>query len=154
MLAATAQLARAGMPAVGAVFGPGCDGELTVEELLDRLAALAARGGLLGAVGMTPAIVEELERAAREVPTEASAQAVRCARGEVGEATIRQGRRRLLLSPFGALTFYFDPVAAIDGVARLSRAVTGASSLEQANDTLHELGVSTELDYERARMEI
>src|SRR5215218_11233299 len=42
-------------PAVGAVFGVGCDGELTTEEVLARVAEVAAAGGLLGAWGLTPA---------------------------------------------------------------------------------------------------
>ena len=44
------------------------------------------------------------------VPTEASLQVVRCARGEVGPASIRGGRRSAELGPVGALTFVFDPV--------------------------------------------
>jgi len=150
MLAATSLLARRGVETLAAVFGPCCDGELTVDELLDRLAALAGAGGLLGAAGMSPEVVDELERAVREVPTEASAQAVRCARGETGWTTIRRKRRRVFLSPLGAMTFYFDPVVAFDSVAPLARAVVGASTLEQANDILHDLGVRTELDLERS----
>jgi hypothetical protein len=34
-------------------------------------------------------------------------------------------------------------------VGQLARAVADAPGLEAANDALHELGVSTELDYER-----
>ena len=43
--------------------------------------------------------------AAAVVPTEASLQAARCARGEVGDALIRDGRRTVRLGPVGALTF-------------------------------------------------
>jgi hypothetical protein len=150
MLAAASRLPRLGVPAVGAVFGPCCDGELTINEILDRLAALAADGGLLGAWGMTPDVVAELESAVREVPTEASAQAIRCARGETGTAKIRRGRRSVELSPIGALTFYFDPERAVAGVAQLARAVDDASSLEEANEILHAQGVMTELDFERS----
>jgi hypothetical protein len=150
MLAAATLLARRGVPTVGAVFGPCCDGELTIDELLDRLAALTGAGALLGAWGMTPEVADELEKAVEAVPTEASAQAVRCARGEVGWATIRRGRRRVPLSPFGALTFYFDPAIAVETVAPLARAVMDATDLENANELLHRLGVRTELDFERS----
>lgn len=149
MLAAGVHLQRHGRPVVAAVFGPACDGELTIDELLDRLARLAAAGGLVGVEGMTPAVADELERACAEIPTEASAQAVRCARGEVGIAPIRGGRRHVPLSPIGALTFYADPSRAVASVARLADAVADAEDLEQANDLLHDLGVRTELDYER-----
>jgi hypothetical protein len=83
------------------------------------------------------------------VPTEASAQALRCFRGETGTATIRQGRRTVELSPVGALTFYVDVAAAVRSAARLAAAVMDARDLDHANELLHALGVRTELDYER-----
>jgi hypothetical protein len=78
---------------------------------------------------------------------------VRCARGEIGVTTIRGGRREVTLSPLGALTFYMDPTVATERVARLAEAVLEADGLEQANQALHDLGVRTELDYERAMAE-
>ncbi len=148
MLAAGVHLQRRGVRVAGAVFGPGCDGELTLDELLDRVARLGAAGALLGTEGMSLATADELDRAAAEVPTEASAQAVRCARGEIGTAAIRDGRRHVPLSPIGALTFYFDPEAAVAAVVRLAEAVLETGSLDEANEVMHRLGVRTELDYE------
>ena len=90
MLAAGALVAReAGVPVLAGVFGIGCDGELTPAEVLERLAEVARAGGLAGARGLTAPVVERLEAAVAAIPTEASAQALRCYRGEVGEATIR-----------------------------------------------------------------
>ena len=153
MLAAGAILERRGTKVVGAVFGPCCDGELTSQELLDHLARLAGAGGLVGVEGMPDETADALERACAEIPTEASAQAVRCARGELGTTFIRSGRRQVELSPLGALTFYFDPAVAVDRVAPLARAVTEAPGLDAANEVLHDLGVRTELDYERSMVE-
>jgi hypothetical protein len=150
LIAAAARLAeREAPPVLGAIFGVGCDGELTPAEVLERLAEVAAAGGLAGARGLTPSVAARLERAVEAIPTEASAQALRCFRGEIGEATIRQGRRSLELSPLGAITFYFDVRAALGSAARLAAAVTGATDLDHANELLHALGVRTELDYER-----
>jgi hypothetical protein len=155
MLAAAARLAEraaagGSSPAVlGGIFGIGCDGELTPSEVLARLAEVGAAGGLAGARGLTPAIAQRLEEAVRVVPTEASAQAVRCFRGEIGRAEIRLGRRTVELSPAGALSFYFDPLAALRSAARLAAAVMDARNLDDANEILHGLGVRTELDYER-----
>jgi hypothetical protein len=153
MLAAGQLLAQRGARIVGAVFGPGCDGELTHAELLVRLARVAGAGGLIGAVGMAPDVADQLERACQEIPTEASAQAVRCARGEIGTTAIRAGRREVELSPLGAMTFYFDPETAVSSVARLAAAVLETQSLDEANEALHRLGVRTELDYERSATE-
>jgi hypothetical protein len=150
MLAAGTYLQRRGKTVVAGVFGAACDGELTAEEVLDRLARVAGAGGLLAAEGLSREAADELDRACREVPTEASAMAVRCARGELGVASIRGGRRQVMLSPLGAMTFYLDPVRTVAGVARLAEAVVDAESLDDANETLRGLGVRTELDYERA----
>ena len=151
MLAAADRLAGAGHRVLGGIFGLGCDGELSVPEVLDRLAELAAAGGLAGARGITPGVADRLDAAVRAVPTEASAQALRAFRGALGTTTIRGGERTVDLSPVAALTFYFDVRAATGSVARLARAVRDAPSLEDANDALHALGVRTELDVERER---
>jgi hypothetical protein len=151
MLAAASLVQRRGARALAAVFGPCCDGELTPEELLGQLARLAVNRGLIGVDAITPEMADELENAVREVPTEASAQAVRCARGELGIASIRAGRRTVPLSPLGATTVYFDPDRAVNGAARLARMVQGARDLDHAHQLLSADGIRTELDYERER---
>jgi hypothetical protein len=150
MLAAGAKLAGR-LPTVAAVYGAGCDGELTPAEVLERIAELARAGALLGAWGLTPAVAEQIEAAGRTVPTEASLMAVRCARGETGTAEIRGGRRTVELSPVGALSFYFDPEVAVERAAPLARAVAPAASLDEAQEALRSAGVRTELDIERDR---
>jgi hypothetical protein len=84
------------------------------------------------------------------VPTEASLQVARCARGETGVVPIRGGRRQVELGPVGALAFFFDAVAAIDELP-LASAVAGSESIDEARGALSQLGIRTELDYERAR---
>jgi hypothetical protein len=150
MLAAAARLWKTRtIPVLGGIFGVGCDGELTPAEVLERLAEVADAGGFAGARGLTPPVAARLEEAVEAIPTEASAQAVRCFRGAIGETTIRQGRRTVELSPVGALTFYFDVAMAIWSAARLAAAVIDAEDLEAANELLRARGVRTELDYER-----
>ena len=154
MVAAASLLGESGaVPVLGGVFGPGCDGELTPAELLERVAEVAAAGGFAGALGLTPAVADRLAEAVAVVPTEASAQALRCFRGELGTGAIRGGRRTVHLSPLGAMTIYFDVGAALRSAARLARAVLDADGLEDANDTLHGLGLQTELDFERAMVD-
>ena len=136
--------------AVLGLFGAGCDGELRPAEVLARVAEVAAAGGLLGAWGLTPEAAERLEATIAHVPTEASAMAVRCARGAIGMTAIRGGRREVELGPAGALTFYLDPGAAIASAARLAAAVVDCASLAEADDLLAARGVRTELAYERS----
>src|SRR5206468_1489074 len=97
-----------------------------------------------------PPVAARLAESVRHVPTEASAQALRAFRGEVGPAEIRGGRRVVDVGITGALTVFFDCVVALRTAARCAAAVYDAESLEHANDVLHEIGVKrTELDYER-----
>jgi hypothetical protein len=148
MLAAAARLADAGVPVLAAIFGVGCDGELTPSEVLARIADVAGAGGLCGARGLTEPVAQRLEGAMKLVPTEASAQAVRAFRGGSGQVTIRSGARTVQLSSAAALTFYLDVGVTVRTVGRLARTVDGADSLAEANAALNALGVRTELDLE------
>jgi hypothetical protein len=150
MLAAGARLIAAGWTVLVGLFGAGCDAELTPDEVLARLAAVAAAGGLCGARGLTGPVADRLEQAIELVPTEASAQAVRAFRGGSGPTPIRGGASSVQLSTLASVTFYLDLPTTIQASAPLAQAVAGASSLEAANDALHALGVRTELDLERA----
>lgn len=149
MLAAASLMHDAGHRVLGGIFGLGCDAELTPAEVLERLSRVAAAGGLLGARGLTEPIAQRLEGAIELVPTEASAQAVRAFRGVSGPAVIRGGAREVQLTTAASVTFYFEIETTIAATGRLARAVLAAAGLEEANDALHALGVSTELDLER-----
>jgi hypothetical protein len=150
-LAAAPALRDAGCAPLLAMFGAGCDGELTPAEVLERVAEVARAGGQLGTWGPGPAELATLEAAVAQVPTEASAMALRCARGDVGPAAIREGRRTVLLTPAGGLVFFFDPLVALRSAARCAVLVEHATSLAQANEILRGAGIATELDYEAER---
>jgi hypothetical protein len=139
-----------GSGALLAVIGAGCDGELSPAQVLDRVAALGRAGAWRGTWGVSGEIGAEIERAAERVPTEASLQVARCARGETGRVPIRAGRRHVELGPVGALAFVFDPVAA-SAELPLVGAVAATQSIEAARAALASRGVRTELDYERDR---
>lgn len=136
-------------PTLGIVFGTGCDGELTPDEVAARLDEVARAGGDLGDLPLPAAALDRVEAALEHVTTEASAMAIRCARGETGRVPIRNGRRTVPLTPAGGRLICFDPAIAIGSAARLAAAVADAASLEHAQQILTALGVRTELDYER-----
>ncbi|MDX6717942.1 MAG: hypothetical protein QOJ63_196, partial [Solirubrobacteraceae bacterium] len=147
-LAATPALAAAGCAPLLAVFGAGCDGELTPAEVLERVAEVARAGGQLGTWGPGPDEVARLAAAVARIPTEASAMALRCARGETGMTSIRDGRRTVELTAAGGLVFFFDPLVALRSAARCAALVMEAPSLSRANDILLARGISTELHVE------
>jgi hypothetical protein len=148
MLAAGQQLAAEQVPVLLAIFGIGCDAELTASEVLAQLAVVAAAGGLGGVRGLTAPVADRLEAAMELVRTEASAQAVRAFRGASGVVSIRGGERSFELSTVAASTFYLDVEITYATAGRLARAVAGSESLTAANRILNELGVRTELDLE------
>jgi hypothetical protein len=151
MLAAFADLAKRRHRVLWGVFGYGSDGELTVDEIEIALSKLAAAGGLLGGWSLTPQIAAELEEVIKTVPTEASAVPVACFRGAWGESKIRSDQRSVKLTPLTALTFFLSAATLFQTLALPAQAVLESSSLEQANDALHAIGIKTELDLERER---
>lgn len=149
MLAAAAHLPAEGAPTVSCcVIGSGCDGELTIAEVLARVAALAKVGAWTGTLSPDAAIARELVSAAETIPTEASLQAARSALGELGPTPIRGGRRTVELSPVAGLAFLFDAHLALAAELPLAAAVVGAGTLLEANEVLSARGIGTELDYE------
>jgi hypothetical protein len=149
LLAAAGPLAATGMPVLGAVFGAGCDGELTPGEVAQRLAEVRQAGGDLGS--HPPPDLAVLREAVAAVPTEASAMALRCAEGERGRTAIRGGRRTVELTQSGGLIAFFEPGAALASAARLAAAVAACPSLAAADALLAARGIRTELAYERER---
>jgi hypothetical protein len=149
MLAVAQMLAAEGQPVLLGIFGIGCDSELTVDEVLERISWVAAAGGLCGVRGLTEPVARRVEESLELVPTEASAQAVRAFRGVHGTVAIRGGAREFSLSSVAAQTVFLDVAAAGAAAGRLAGALAGARSLEEANQALNALGVRTELDLER-----
>jgi hypothetical protein len=149
MLAAFAALAARGYRTLWGVFGYGSDGELTVDEIEAALSKLAAAGALLGAWGLTPKIAAELEEVIKTVPTEASAIPLECFRGAWGQGKIRDEKRSVKLTPLTSLTFFMSAAKLYDTLSRPAQALKNSTSIDEANDALHGLGIRTELDFER-----
>ena len=150
MLAAARHL-PAEIEVVGAIFGAGCDGELTQGEVLGRVAHLGRLGLWTRTASPDRGAASELVTVGDLVPTEASLMAARCALGEVGSALIRGGRRTVELGPVGALVFLFDARPAVGEAAPLAELVASSGSIDEARDALAAAGLRTELDYERDR---
>jgi hypothetical protein len=149
LLSAAGRMVEAGLPVLLAIFGLGCDAELTPAEVLTRIGQVAARGGLLGVRGLTAPVAARVRQAAEAIPTEASLAAVRAFLGESGAVPIRGGARTVELSPVAAVTWFLDVPESLAACGRLARAVDPARTLDEANEALHALGVRTELDLER-----
>lgn len=151
MLAAFTELEKRGRRALWGVFGYGSDGELTVDEIELALSKLAGAGGLLGCWSLTPKVAAELEEVIKTVFTEASAVPLKCFNGAFGEGRIRADQRRVKLTPLTALIFFLSVNRVFHILSKPAQALLESSSLENANDALHAIGIKTELDLERER---
>ena len=128
-----------------AIFGPGCDGELPQEKVLERVAEVWRAGGNKGGFVLSRELAEECLKIINSMDTEASKMAVLAALGEYGEVKIRRGARRLFLNPITATTFFLD---AEKVRSELAERVKGTKDINEARKRLNEICVYTELDFE------
>ncbi|MGQ9722439.1 MAG: DUF1152 domain-containing protein [Candidatus Jordarchaeum sp.] len=135
------------IPTIIAVFAPGCDGELTLDELVKRFQLAASNSGYLGARGMTPDDFYKMSEAVRYVKTEASFLPLRAWKGKHGIFKIRNGNRSVELSIFSTLTFYFDTKVVYD-LSPIGKALKNTKNFQESNQRLHELNLMTEYDFE------
>lgn len=135
------------IPTVIAVFAPGCDGELTLNELVNKFELVAKNSGYLGARGMTPDDFSKMSNASGYVKTEASLLPLRAWKGEHGVFKIRNGARSVDLSIISTLTFYFD-TKVVYNLSPIAKALKDAKNFHEANEKLHGLGLTTEYDLE------
>lgn len=117
------------------MYGYGSDGELTLDEITAGIGRAARRDGLLGAWGLTPRIVDELDALLEVVTTEASRLPVEVTRGKLGDEAIRKGERSVELTPASTVTFYLDP-ATVAGTSDLDNYVRETESFEDAQEAL------------------
>lgn len=149
---AVAALDRLDRPTLLGVFGAGSDGELTRDELDDRFAAIADRGGLLGCWGLTPRVADAMEALVEAVgTTESSALPVAAARGAMGERAIRGGERTVEMTPLSTTTVFLATAAVAAGSDVVDR-VREAASVGAAHDALVDAGYTTELEVETERL--
>lgn len=133
------------------VLGFGSDGELTISELESSIKQIAGHRGIMGSWGITPDTLRVMEELIEAVPTEASRSPVKYARGEFEEVRIRSGTKFINLNFSSTVTIYIDPAVLFEKVSVLARLVAKCTSIENANKSLHEFGIKSELDLERER---
>ena len=136
-----------GLPALYAVHSPGADGELPRGRVLEYIARIASRGGLVGVYGLTLSDMETLSRVMEVTVSEASRVPYDSFRGALGERVIRGGTRRVPLDPSMAATYLLG-VEEVAGHTSLPRLVSGTRSALQAREALNSACIYTELDLE------
>ncbi len=142
--AVLAKLRDLGVETEIVVMSPGADGELEREYLLKRAALAAELGGFLGSIGLSKRQIELLSRLTEHCVTEASAVAVKAARGVWGRVPIRGGQRTVEVDLFSTVGFRFDPhvLLRINKAARLI--YERDLPIDQAAEALLSVGIPTE----------
>ncbi|MEM3402844.1 MAG: DUF1152 domain-containing protein [Candidatus Hadarchaeales archaeon] len=144
-----AAMANLEAPSILGVLGCCTDGELRFEEFLSQLGKVAAYGGFLGARGLTPEDIEVLEKVIPKTKSEASALAVKAAKGLQGKIEIRGGYRKVFLTPISAITFYMDPKVVYEKISKVAKDLLPTKTLDEAQKVLEDAGVPSELTFER-----
>ena len=132
MLAAASALVAAGHPVLLGIFGIGCDAELTADQVLTRMAEVAAAGGLGRRAGAdrrgrrAPGAVHRDGSRPKPAPRLSARFAGPAARSRSVPA-----RARSQLSTVAALTFYLDVEVTFEIAGRLAQAVAGAAQPER-----------------------
>ncbi|UXD22124.1 hypothetical protein IPA_01920 [Ignicoccus pacificus DSM 13166] len=128
------------------IAGPGCDGELPTQKVLERIAEVWRRGGNEGGFIISRSLASECEKAMSFMHTEASKMVIEAAKGVYGEVKIRRGSRTLFLSPVLASIFHLD---ASKVESELAEAVRGTESVEEASTKLLERCSTSEYELEK-----
>lgn len=109
MMAAIMQL---DVPTVYGVSGYGCDGEMQLEELDQRVGRVMQAGGFIGAHGITQQDVALMEAACERYGDPVEPMSYKAARGEFGFHNVwTHGPHGTVVkvTPLGAVMLFFDP---------------------------------------------
>lgn len=128
-------------PVVYGVSGYGCDGEMQLDELDERVSIVMREGGYLGAYGLTQRDVRDMLRAAEAYPDPIEHWAPRAARGEFGTHMVNVGRpwgTVIHVTPLASVMMFFDPRTMVKHVSKGVKALTDTTSLAEAEDIYKE----------------
>jgi hypothetical protein len=118
-----------------ALSGYGCDAELPLVHLDRNVARVMQKGGFLGAHGLTPQDVADLDRVLQHFPGEEVEQWPRdAALGKLGMHYCK-GLWPIYVSPLAAVTLFFDPKMIME-VNPLPLALADTQSLYEAEEII------------------
>ncbi len=141
------ELYRLGIPVIVGIFGPGCDGELTRDELMRKFAIIAEKGYYLFHIGLTPSISRLMLKILEKAHTEASKLPLDAYYGKFGVVSIRRGERKVTLDITCAGTYYIH-IRGLVEVTDLPEIIRDSKSILDAKNIFNRHGILTELDIE------
>jgi hypothetical protein len=130
-----AALAELDVPLVYGLAGYGADGEMQLEELDERVGRVMRAGGYLGASGITPQDVRQMEAACALYPDPVEPVSVRAAQGMLGLRNVNTNGpwgTVIRVTPLAAVMLHFDPRVIIAEACRGVNALKDTTSLAEA----------------------
>lgn len=147
MLSALVELKEMGFNVILATIGAGSDGELDQDYILKRISEIASNRGLVDIKGIDIYVEKDLEVILSHVKTEASKIPFQAFRGLFGEIVIRNGLRKVKVTPISSIMFFLDPYV-VAKTSPLYYIIKDSSSLDDANKRMNEVGIYTEYNFE------
>ncbi len=129
-----------------AIVGFGSDGELKRSELEMYLSEIARMNGILGASLITKDFADCISDFVSEVYTIASKIPIMASQGFFGSVKVWD-KAKVEVSILNALIFYLD-LKTVYELSPIAKVVEGTTSIFEANEKIHEIGIKTELDHE------
>ncbi len=130
------------------VLSPGADGELSEDEILERVSFLASKNGLIEIFGLSKEDYSIGRKAENDVVSEASKIPLRAFEGTYDIIPIRGGTRKVKVSPYQATAFLLD-ANTIYNSSPMAQLVEGTKGVSQASQVLNWHCIVTELDLEQ-----
>ncbi len=135
------------IPVIIGILGPGADGELPKHYVLSRISEIAAKGGYLGAKGITKNDVELMEKVLKYAYSEASKIPIDAFKGFKGIKVLRGGIRKVNVDINATITYYLN-VNHVYSMNNLAQKIVDTNSIVEASKILESNGVMTELHIE------
>ena len=117
------------------VSGYGCDGEMQISELDERVGVVMKAGGYLGAHGITQADAREMLKACEVYPDPVEPLAPLAATGELGWKRVNTHGpwgTPVHVTPAAAVMFFFDPRVLAESCSKGILALKDTTSLAEA----------------------
>jgi hypothetical protein len=128
-------------PVFYGVSGYGCDGEMQIEELDERVGVVMQAGGYLGAHGLTRGDVALMLEACELYPDPVEPLAPLAATGKLGLQRVNTHGpwgTPVRVSPLAAVMLFFDPQIMAREVSKGILALKDCQSLKEAETIFHE----------------
>ena len=137
-----AALANCKQASIMGLIGYGCDGDLMPDELDASVKQVTKKGGLLGARGLTPADIGDMEKFFAIWPNPVEEWPLKAAKGELGWKNMNT-LWSILVTPLTSIMMFFDPKILAEHNP-LARDVRASASLREAEEVTIRLGLMPE----------